>query len=194
VKTEQVKETAEVIAAIPPIAWITIIIVAFIILGIAIVLKFDKLSKFFFGSRKGVLVKKEEAPENVQVDVQESQFIQYVSSWTHEIKLSESVKISPIENLHDFFKSIIDEISSKKVSAKKLVINLVDTEKMNSSAVKDITSLIELCIEKYPQIDLTILLSKEPSEQIKLSQSIWTALINSHNTSGGSDINVHVIC
>ena len=193
-KTEQVKETAEVIAAIPPIAWITIVLVAFIILGIVIVLKFDKISKLLFGNKKGVLVKKEEAQENTQIDIAEDQFIQYVSSWTHEIKLSESVKISPIENLHDFFKSIIDEISVKKVSSKKLIINLVDTEKMNSSAVKDVTSLIELCIEKYPQIDLTILIAKEPSEQIKLSQSIWTALINSHNTGGGSDINVHVVC
>lgn len=195
-KAEQVKETAELMAAIPPIGWIAIMVVAFIILGIVVVLKFDKITKFLFGNKKGVLLKEEEKPAEqvLELSVVENQFIQYVSAWTHEIKLSESLKISPIENLHDFFKAVIDDINSKKVSAKKLIINLTDTDKINSSAIKDITSLIELCIENYPQIDLTILLAENPSEQIKLSQSIWTALINSHSTGKGGDINVHVVC
>lgn len=186
---KKVTEIAQATSNIPTIAWISIIIIGLIIITILIIVNLDKISKLLFGDKKGILIK--EKTQDLSI---ESHITTYISSWSVSIKFSESLKISNLENLLEFLKNNLNELNTKKVSAKKLFLDLSDTDKINSTAAKDITSFIEIVISEYQTVELIIELSKEPSEQLKMASSVWSSLIDSFKIGGRSDINVSVIC
>lgn len=185
-KAEAIKEVVEATSGLSTGAWVGIIVVGLIILTVVIVLNLDKINKLLFGDKKGGLL-------NKPTKDSENPIIQYVAGWHETLKLSDTLKLSNLENLLDFLKAVLVSIDSKKVASKKLTIDLSETDKINSTAIKDITSFIELCISEYPQVEIEIFIAQEPSEQLRLSKDIWVALINSFKTGGRNDINVNVV-
>ena len=185
-KPEQVQKIAEAAGTLSAGTWIAIVTLGFIVLAVLVILNFDKISKLLFGDKKGIL--------NSSTDCEiENPIIHYISGWYETIKLADALKLSSLENLLEFLKTTIANLDLKKVSDKKLTIDLSQTEKINSTAIKDITSFIEICITDYPQIELVIIVSSDASEQMALSENIWLALINSFKIGGRNDINVNVI-
>lgn len=185
-KADQVKEIVEATAGLSAGAWIAIVAVGVIALGVVVVLNLDKITKLLFGDKKtGLLTKKEE--------VSEPTIIQYISGWHKTIKLADSLKLSNTENLLEFLKKELADVDSKKVAEKQFTIDLTETDKINSTGIKDITTFIEVAINEFPQVEVTILIAPEPSEQLRLSKDIWVALVNSFRTGGRNDINVNVI-
>lgn len=185
---KKVSEIAQATSSIPFIAWVSIIIIGLIVIAILIIVNFDKISSLLFGEKKGILIKSQATVDN------QHGIITYISSWSTSIRFSESLRISTAENLIEFLKMNLNDLNSKKVSAKKLTLDLSDTDKINSTASKDITAFIELVISNYQTVELVIEINKEPSEQLLMAQGVWNSLIESFKIGGRNDINVSIIC
>jgi hypothetical protein len=196
----KISEIAQATSSIPTIAWLSIIIIGLIVIFILLIVNIEKISLLLFGEKKGILVKNQIIKnqsdiENPHADIENPHGITtYISSWLISIKFSESLRISNTENLLDFLKFNLTELNNKKVSLKKLVLDLSDTYKINSTALKDITTFIELIASNYQTIELTIELNVEPSEQLLMAQKVWNSLIESFKIGGRNDINVSIIC
>jgi hypothetical protein len=189
----KISEIAQATSSIPTIAWLSIIIIGLIVIFILLIVNIEKISLLLFGEKKGILVKNQIIKN--QSDIENPHGITtYISSWLISIKFSESLRISNTENLLDFLKFNLTELNNKKVSLKKLVLDLSDTYKINSTALKDITTFIELIASNYQTIELTIELNVEPSEQLLMAQKVWNSLIESFKIGGRNDINVSIIC
>ena len=85
---KKVSEIAQATSAIPPIAWISIIVIGLIVIAILIIVNFDKISSLLFGEKKGILVKNQANIEN------QHGIVTYISSWSISIRFSESLRIS----------------------------------------------------------------------------------------------------
>lgn len=184
-KPENAKEIIEATSALPTVAWVSIIIIGIIVVVILAIINLDKISSLLFGDKKGILNKSKADPLPITT---------YISGWYTTIRFSESMKLSNLENLLDFLKKIVNDFKDRQISSKKIILDLSDTDKVNSTAIKDITSFIEVIISDNPGIELIIELKKEPSEQLKLAYGIWNSLVESFKVGGRNDINVTILC
>lgn len=183
----------------PVSVWVLLTIVSIVVFAIVALIKFNSIVRFFFGNKEGILEKPEQKKEIDNVDANE-QIVEkdsgsvwhYIKGKTYVVIFNESVKISPLEDLEMFIVKLIKEIEGIKTSQKKLVLDFTETQKINSTAIKDIINVFDYLFSKESPVEIEVIVSKDPSEQVKEAKEIWSALIASQKIKTGEDPNVRI--
>lgn len=97
----------------------------------------------------------------------------------HYLCFSDTVRPSPQqeESLLRLLKIYLHVLSKRPTAGKRLTLDLSLVEKHNSGLIRLMITLIEFAIEQHPDVELHLLLAKEPITSLATAADVWKGQI-----------------